>query len=89
MFKHRPTTALSCLLLLLASGGSVAAQEAPTADAAVQREAVQAEELCDYCKDYTVVDTAAGPIRTSYQVGIGYPDEKRVATIDVRSSKPD
>ena len=33
--------------------------------------------FCDYCADYTDAAVAAGPIRTAYQVGIGYAQAKQ------------
>lgn len=33
------------------------------------------EVFCDYCADFTDQRTAAGPIKTAYQVGIGYASE--------------
>lgn len=76
---HKIAIRLCALFLLAATSGPVAAQGALTADAAAQRETEPVEQFCDYCQGYTDAAVAAGPIRTAYQVGVGYPDEKRVA----------
>ena len=78
---HEIAIWLSALFLLAATTGPVVAQAAPTADAAAQRETAQVEQFCDSCQDYTDAAVAAGPIRTAYQIGVGYPDEKQVAEI--------
>jgi hypothetical protein len=35
------------------------------------------DTLCDYCKDFTDKATAAGPVRSTYRPGAGYPSEPR------------
>lgn len=44
----------------------------PTAKAASPDAAIAAEQLCDYCGDYSDAATSAGKVRTAYQVGVGY-----------------
>jgi hypothetical protein len=69
-------TALSVLIALSAIAGAAA-----TANAEEPREAAGTEQLCSYCQDYTDAATATEAARTAYQVGVGYPDEKKVAEI--------
>jgi hypothetical protein len=84
---HKTATKLCVLFLLAVTSGPAAAQGAPTDDAAAQHQTAQIEQLCDYCQDYTDAAVAAGPIQTAYQVGIGYPDEKRVAEVSASQQR--
>jgi hypothetical protein len=70
---HKITIRLCALFLLAGTTGPVAAQGAPTEDVAARRETPQAEQLCNYCQDYTDAAVSADPITTAYQVGVGYP----------------
>ncbi len=69
-------TTLSALIAL-----SLVAGAAATANAEEPREAPETEQLCNYCQDYTDAATASEAIRTAYQIGVGYPDERKVAEI--------
>jgi hypothetical protein len=46
-----------------------------------ERHTAEAEQLCNYCQDYTDAAMAAGSVRIAYQVGIGYPDETEIARL--------
>ena len=81
---HKTAIALSTLLLLGAVARPVASEEARTPQAGTQREAAQAEQICDYsvgldgmCQVYTHVPLAADQIRPAYQVGLGHPQVAR------------
>jgi hypothetical protein len=66
------TIASSLIALSLFAGAAIAAE---------QREAAETDQLCNYCQDYTDAAMAAGPVRTTYQVGVGYSDETKVANL--------
>ena len=66
----RPTAAIAAAIILAGSvftmgPGSWAADDSVAPDA-----------LCDYCGDFTDAGVGAGTVRTTYQVGIGYADDR-------------
>jgi hypothetical protein len=72
---HMIAVGLTTLLLTVAATVSGIAAETNTIEAA------ETAQLCNYCQDFTDAAMAAGPVRTAYQVGIGY-QERVVKLVD-------
>jgi hypothetical protein len=66
---HKIAVGLTTLLLTVAATASGITAETNTIEAA------ETAQLCNYCQDYTDAAMAAGPVRTAYQVGIGYQEQ--------------
>jgi len=70
---------LTTLLLMVPAATARLAAETNTIEAS------ETAQLCNYCQDYTDAAMAAGPVKTAYQVGIGY--REHVAKL-VRAREP-